>query len=372
MNILFLAARDWTHPASAGGDILASEAARFMARKGHSVTYLCSSYPGCKKEECLDGVKIKRLSQGFFLPFTACFEYLLHYRRKLDLVYEDPLGGTKLPFFAPLYIREPMIAVWHQRSSVIIAHQYARPLRPFLNFVEKLTAIVHRNVIIRVPSNDRLQGLIDLGLPRQNLKVLSPNIPDEWANIKPSRRNREPLVVWIGKIRRYKCPHLVVQAMAEVCRRNPRARLLIAGKREDMQYEQELRELAQNLGIAARFEIRTNISEREKQEILSRARALVLFSPIEGFGIVILEANACGVPAIVSDGIPEDAVEHNFNGLRVPFADTKLLAEAILTLISDNELFQRLSRNSAAFAKNFTFSRVGEKFEALAAEVANH
>jgi len=370
MRILFIASRDWTHPASAGGDILASESARFMASRGHQVTYLCSSYPGGKTDEYLDGVRIKRLSSGASLAIRVCIEYLKHYRGKVDLVYEDALGGAKLPFFAPLYVREPMISVWHQRSSLIISHQYPPPIRPFLNFAEKLTAFAHRNTIIRVPSHDRVKELVELGLPLKNIRVVTPNIPDAWGEFTPDTTKREPLIVWLGKIRRYKCPHLVIQAMQEVVQLNPQARLLIAGKREDIEYERELEELAETLGIADRVEIKTNIDENEKREILSKARALVLFSPIEGFGIVILEANACGTPAIVSDGVPEDAVRQDYNGVRVPFADIQALATAISRLLNDSEFFHRLSGNAVAFAKGFTLSRIGEKFEALALETA--
>jgi glycosyltransferase involved in cell wall biosynthesis len=210
---------------------------------------------------------------------------------------------------------------------------------------------------------------VDLSLPLKNLKVIPASIPEEWTHIKITSK-REPLIVWLGKIRRYKCPHHVVLAMKQVCQEYPEAKLIIAGKREDVKYERELRYLAQKKGISENVEIMTNLTEREKRDLLLRAKVLVLPSPIEGFGIVVLEANACGTPVIASSGVPKDAVQHLNNGLRYPFNDISALTNSILQVLKDDELFKQLSNNSLTFVRQFAWSKVSAQFENLVKLVA--
>jgi glycosyltransferase involved in cell wall biosynthesis len=100
------------------------------------------------------------------------------------------------------------------------------------------------------------------------------------------------------------------------------------------------------------------------------ARILVVTSAVEGFGIVVLEANACGVPVVASSGVPEGAVRDGFNGLRYQFGDTKALSEALTHLLEDATLYRRLSRNALANVQRFRWSRVGAEFEQVVAAAA--
>jgi glycosyltransferase involved in cell wall biosynthesis len=59
------------------------------------------------------------------------------------------------------------------------------------------------------------------------------------------------------------------------------------------------------------------LRENEKNELLCKAKALILPSSYETLSYVTLEAMACGTPVIVSSAVPEEAVINNFNGIRV-------------------------------------------------------
>jgi hypothetical protein len=107
MKILFLVSRDSLHTASAGGDIQANEWAKYLAGKGHSVTYICGTFKGSKKKEIIDGVEVIRVGPGNLLFFYTFFYYMLNCRGKYDVVYEEVISGAQLPLLAPLYVREP-------------------------------------------------------------------------------------------------------------------------------------------------------------------------------------------------------------------------------------------------------------------------
>jgi len=338
--------------------------------KGHSVTYVCSRYRGCETEESIDGVHIVRLGPTWLFSLKAWNYYLRHCRGKVDLVYEDPIGGSKVPLFGPLYIKEPMIAVWHQRNSLVFSYQFAPPIAWVLSQLEKALAVLHRNTTIHTPSTDSAKDIQSLGFRKENIRVIPISIREEWLNIKVDDKVREPLVIWLGKIRRYKCPHHVILAMKQVCQEYPQAKLIIAGKQEDSKYEIELRHLAQKIGIQENVIIRTNLTETEKRDLLLRAKILVLPSPIEGFGIVVLEANACGTPVIASSGVPKDAVQHLNNGLRYPFSDIPVLSRDILQVLKDDELYRQLCSNSLTFVHQFAWNNVGVRFEDMVKQMA--
>jgi glycosyltransferase involved in cell wall biosynthesis len=151
--------------------------------------------------------------------------------------------------------------------------------------------------------------------------------------------------------------------MPEVLAHFSQARLVIAGRRDDLNYERDLRNLAKRLGIASSVDFRFDLTESDKRQVIRESRILVMPSAVEGFGIVALEANACGVPVVASTGVPEGAVREGFNGLRFAFGDRRALAAGIVQLLKDDDLYSQLSRNARQHAREFMWSRIGPHFE---------
>jgi len=72
----------------------------------------------------------------------------------------------------------------------------------------------------------------------------------------------------------------------------------------------------------------------------------------EGFNLPLVEAQACGRPVIAFDlGPHPEVVEHNLTGLLVPPSDTVALAKAMVKLLSDGELRQRMGAAAADFIR---------------------
>jgi glycosyltransferase involved in cell wall biosynthesis len=353
MRVLFLISRDDTNPRAAGGDVEASLRARYLAEAGHDVTYLTSSYPGAPQQECRDGVKIIRLGRPELLAWRM-WRYYGRCGDRFDLVYEEAFGGARIPFCAPLYVRQPMLTAWYQVNRPLFVHQYGAVLGTILGQLERWIARLHRHATILTPSESRRTDLINLGFRPQQVFAIPPVAIDDGLFQPPDAAGREPLIVWLGKLRRYKCVHHAVEAMPAVTRECPEARLVIAGRREDGAYERDLRQQIARLGLRSAVEFASDLSEEAKRDLLGRAKILVLPSPVEGFGIVILEAGAQGTPAVVSEGVPKEVVIDRYNGLRVPFADAGRLAEAMTLLLQSPDLHGALSRNAVEHARTFS------------------
>jgi glycosyltransferase involved in cell wall biosynthesis len=368
--VLFLATRDWNNPATTGGDNTLWENARYLASVGHEVTYVAAAFAGAAKRETLDGIQVIRLGGIHSLWLTTFIGYMRSWRGRFDVVVAEGFGGSRIPRLAPLYVREPLITEWHQIHRALFAIQYPKLLNGPLNVLERITAWVHRHTLVRAGTAEWKQAFPSIGFKPDNVFVVPVSIRDDWLGQQNGDRPDEPTILWLGKLRRYKCPDHAVRAMEEVLRRVPAARLNIAGRRDDAKYEDELRTLAQRLGIGSNVQFRFDLTEAEKRDLMRSTRILVVTSAVEGFGIVVLEANAFGLPVVASSGVPEGAVEDDVNGLRYPFGDIPALAARIVRLLQDESLYSRLSRNSLERVKSYSWSRVGAQFEKVVAEAA--
>jgi glycosyltransferase involved in cell wall biosynthesis len=370
LRVLFLATRDWYNPATTGGDNTLWENARYLASVGHDVTFVAAGFPGAAGEETVDGIKVVRLGGILSLWFRTFVYYQWHGRGRYDVVVAEGFGGSRIPRFAPLYIAEPIITEWHQIHRELFAVQYPKLLNGPLNLLERITASVHRNTLVRAGTEEWQQAFPKIGFKRENVFVVPVSIRDDWLEEPRRGRTSEPQILWLGKLRRYKCPDHAVRAMALVVQQVKAARLVIAGRRDDAGYERELRALVAKLGLEASVEFRFDLSEEAKRSLIGESRIVVLPSAVEGFGIVAVEANALGLPVVASTGVPEGAVRDGVNGLRYPFGDIPALASRIVQLLQDDALYSRLSSNARNRSQRFVWSRVGAEFEHVVAQLA--
>ncbi|MHA2142489.1 MAG: glycosyltransferase family 4 protein [Candidatus Thorarchaeota archaeon] len=81
--------------------------------------------------------------------------------------------------------------------------------------------------------------------------------------------------------------------------------------------------------------------------MINKSRIFLYPSRREPFGLSIVEAMACGVPVITTDVFgPREIISHNYDGFVVPPDDAKALADAVESLLSDNELRKRIAHNA--------------------------
>ncbi len=102
------------------------------------------------------------------------------------------------------------------------------------------------------------------------------------------------------------------------------------------------------------------------QYYYSAAEMLVMPSHYESFGMVALEAMACGTPVVVSDvGGLHELVQHNKTGIRVKVSDTEALARAIERLLDNVALRRRMGHSASCYAEDFSWQRVTDKLLAV-------
>ena len=369
-----MVSRDAFNPALGGGETVIAAFAKALAARGHEVTIICSTFPGAPREEDVNGVHMVRVARESTLSSATCLEYRRRFRNRVDLVIEDFLAGPSLPFFAPLYVRHPVAAVWHQDHIPVFRYEYPAILLPALAGLERVLVWVHRRSYFFVPSVRSRKSLIAKGADPHRVCVFHPGIDEAFLRVDspPRAADRARRLVCLGKIRRYKCQHHAILVLKEVLRTDPRASLVVAGRVGDQDYLDEMRALARRLGIEDRVAFELNVTEERKREILRTSRAMLAPAPVEGFGIAIIEASASGLPVIGTEGVPEDALQEDVNGFRVAFSNIVTMAARARVLLDDDDTFDRIVTRATAFAHQFTWERAAQPLLALVRELESH
>ncbi|KKM10553.1 hypothetical protein SY88_12820 [Clostridiales bacterium PH28_bin88] len=137
-------------------------------------------------------------------------------------------------------------------------------------------------------------------------------------------------------------------------------------------FEDHLRSLCHNLGINERVRFLGPVAQQELPVYYSAADVCVIPSFYESFGLVAIEAMACGCPVVASRvGGLSYTVKHGLTGLTVEPRDPERLAQGIIQVLGDENFRHTLSENaSARVAKCFTWPQVARQMAELYCEVA--
>ena len=185
----------------------------------------------------------------------------------------------------------------------------------------------------------------------------------------------KPLILFIGRLIRWKGIHILIQAMRLLIKDYPEASLVIAG---DGVCLKKLKELVSKLGIESSVLFTGNIPGNEIISWYSKADIFILPSITdnnltEGLGVVLLEAMASGVPVIGSNsgGIP-DIIEDGVNGLLVPPGDPDALNTAIIRIIEDPDLAEKF-RNAGlkTVRERFSWDQIAARFMEIYMNLSN-
>jgi glycosyltransferase involved in cell wall biosynthesis len=253
-------------------------------------------------------------------------------------------------------VKEPKLAFIHQLAGEILFEELPWFQAGFWSFMEPRVLRLYRNLPIITVSQSTKESLIQIGIPGSNIYEISEGL-DHNVYVLGGEKSPFPHVIYVGRIKRFKGVHHLIKAMKRVVDKLPNAKLSVVG-RGDLNYEVELRQLVKSLKLVNKVVFHGYVQEKEKIRLMQEAHILVIPSQREGFGLVVLEANATGTPAIATDVLGlRNAVVKNETGLLVPYGNIEALAEAIETILTDSSLRERLSRNAVRWSKRFSWDR---------------
>ena len=185
----------------------------------------------------------------------------------------------------------------------------------------------------------------------------------------------EPLVVFVGRLQAFKGTEIAVDAMAHLKAMVPDAQLAIVGgdsPRGSFGERMRLRMAARRLGVSDRLRFMQPVDHSELPELYRAADVVIVPSASESFGLVALEASACGTPVVATAvGGLRMIVRDGESGYLVPRRDPASFAAALSRVLADPGAQHRLGTNAVKLAHRFPWARTTDGIlDALASVMA--
>ncbi len=356
-------------PIRGGISSLAFHLAADLARRGHQLEVVAPRQTGWQEHDQADPCRVWR-TPGYdwgylrglpLLTRAAC--RLLARPPEVILPMNVAYGGLAMRLARALGCRSPYLMFAYGlefarfRESPLMRRLY----RQTYDGAERVYAV----------SADTRRRLVEFGV-QNRIEVLYPGVdPERFAPVGPDWRGRlslegRPVIGTLSRLVERKGFDTVLRAMPRVLEEFPDALYLVVGDGPD---RPQLEALTRELGIGGSVHF---AGEADEEELAEWFRTLDLFvmpsreipssGHVEGFGIVFLEAGACGRPVIGgrSGGVVE-AVQDGVSGLLVNPGDPEDLARALLALLRDPVRAREMGRaGRLRVEREFTWERVLE------------
>jgi len=353
LKILLFNWRCWLNPNMGGAEVFTRENVKRWAEAGHEVTLFVSEFPNCKHEEIIDNVRIVRAG-GKYSVYSKAKKYYREYfsKESYDVVVDEI--NTR-PFLTPRFVNngEKIIGLIHQLAREYWFYETSFPLNYIgYYFLEKRWLQAYVNIPMVTVSRSTKLDLTNLGF-----KTVF--IVPEGLNFTPldkvPEKTKNPVLVYVGRLKRAKRPDHAIKAFKIVKGKFPKCELWIIGNgyfRKDL-------EAMRIDGVKFFY----GLSNKERRELIKKAWALVNPSVREGFGLNVIEANALGTPCVAYDvaGL-RDSIKNNETGLLAEASNVEDFADKIIMVLKDHGLRERLSWNALAYSRLFSWDKCAEAF----------
>ena len=366
MRILTLS---WEYPPRVVGGLGRHVAAltRHLAAQGHEVHVVTRDHPDAPAEEVVDGVHVVRVGEappviGFddLVPWVLAFNNRVQSAASrilrthdIDVVHAHDwlvahaAAGVKDAFEVPL------VATIHATEFGRHQGYLPGPMNKLIHQFEWwLTYEARRVITCSDYMRDQVGTIFEL--PADKIDVI-PNgvavrdfaLPDD--EVAAFRReltpDGRPLLLFAGRLEYEKGVQTVLHAIEHVEAALGPVRVLVAGVGT---YSDELRRMVEQLGLADRVTFTGFLEDHDLRLHYAAADVAVAPSIYEPFGLVAVEAMACGTPVVVGDTGGLREIVAGGHGLSFPPQDERQLADRLIETLTDRDLTADLVRRGRA------------------------
>ena len=329
---------------------------------------------GLKEYEVIDGVKIYR----FRYHVKEAFETIAYRGNMHKLVLGSVSGIFKFKRFLDCFRKSALDVIEKEKIDIIAGHWLipagnvmktiaqkknipmilsshgtdirlmSRYFRVTYRFFEKFCLKLKRWTVVSSYLKD---NIVSLDPRLENILEVLPMPHDETVfYVDDTIQREENLIVAVTRFTEQKRVNYLVNAFALVSEMNPDAVLEIYGKGP---LQEQIEQQIMKLGLGEKVKIFHPIPQEALRVVYNRATMVILNSFEDGFGLALSEAMLCGAGVIGTDsGGVKDIIRHNENGLLVELDNSQQLAEAILSLLNNKTMREKLSNRGNTFARN--------------------
>lgn len=378
--------KDYPEYVCGGAEVVAYNLAFNMLRRGHELAVFTTAINSHNIIERYNNLDIYRYGSIIKIGTSRISPGLLYKPLKYDVdIVHAHAGNPPAPITAVRYAgkrKKPLVVTYHGDPPASY-RQYggiARTVSFHLYRKYILDRVLRQADVIISPSEYFIGQSQYLGKYRTktvvvpngiNLKDFDITSTKEECRHELGLSNDEHIILFVGSLSLYKGPHILVEAMPEIIRVVPNTRLIFLG---DGPLRGKLENETRKLGLFKYVSFEGFIRDTHKKALFYKSSDIFVLPSTqeqECFGIVNLEAMASGIPIVASKvgGIP-DLVRHEENGLLVPPNDPEALGKAIITMLENPELRNRMSEEAKKRIHNYSWEKVAEETERIYLEVA--
>ncbi|MGD6815785.1 N-acetyl-alpha-D-glucosaminyl L-malate synthase BshA [Metabacillus sp. 84] len=359
------------YPSVGGSGVVATELGKLLAEKGHEIHFITSSIPfrlnKVYSNIYFHGVEVNQYSVFKNPPYDLALSSKMAevaQREDLDLLHVHyAIPHAICAFLAKQMTGDNLkiVTTLHGTDITVLGFDpsMAQLIRFGIEASDRVTAV----------SNALVRQTYDLIAPDKHIETVY-NFIDERVYFKKDAaqlkkaykiEEHEKVLIHVSNFRKVKRVQDVVQTFARVAGRAS-AKLLLVGDGPEMS---GICSLVQELGLKDKVLF---LGKQENlDELYSISDIKLLMSEKESFGLVLLEAMACGVPCIGTNigGIPE-VISNGENGFIVSVGDTEAAASHIIRMLEDGGLHTRLSEQAVITARTaFKTDQIVEQYEQI-------
>lgn len=344
------------NPLAGGAEIYFQEIFKRIVKQGHSVTQLAVQFDNAPEQEIIDGIKIIRIGTKNTFNFAVLRElpHLLE-QDNYDLVIDDL---NKIPFYSPWLTKKPVLALLMHLFRKSIFSEVAFPFASYVYLTESLIPWCYKNNNFAVLSPSTKQDIINMGLKQEKIVVIPPGVDLEF--FRPDFTKKESgLIIHIGRLKKYKSVDHLLLATQHLSQKRKDFKVVIIGDGDDLP---RLKDLAKKLAVENYVTFTGYISEQDKLNYYQKATALVENSIKEGWGMIVIEANACGTPVVCarSPGL-RDAVLDGKTGFLYDYGSIEQLTEKIEMLLDNKNLNKQMGEAGIEWAKKYSWDNAAQE-----------
>lgn len=196
---------------------------------------------------------------------------------------------------------------------------------------------------------------------KEKLTVI-PNLLDyKFLNSKPYNGERLDQIVTVGRLVTQKNQKLLIDAFLNILAKYPQLKLLIYGSGP---LEKELKSYVKHLNLENKVIFKGEVDDIKTA--IYKAKMFVLASDYEGMPNALMEAMALGIPCVSTNcpcGGPKYLIKNEDNGLLVPIKNSNKLAKAMLELLDNENLSNKISKNAFLSSRQYEPSKICSLWE---------
>ena len=288
----------------------------------------------------------------------------------LKLIKEDfdIIDSSNFPYFSlfackliSIIKRKPLCATWHEVWGKNYWYEYIG-WKGYLGYIIEKLAVLMPVKIISVSEHTTYKLKNELNSKKLIYTVSNGIEFDLITKIKPAKEKSD--VIFAGRLMSYKNIDILIKAIKIVKEKNPEIKSLIIG---DGPEKKTLETLTQKLNLGENIKFLGFLeNQNDVYALMKSSKVFVLPSTREGFGIVVIEANACGIPVITvdyKDNAARDIIEEGKNGY-VCQLDENEIAKEIMRILKNN-LSLEIQKVCIGLAEKYDWDSIVDEVEGV-------